>query len=226
MTDLTHTENSDAIAARASAPIAERNALHDAEPGRLAVYAALSAMATTVPLPWLPDLAARSVRGALAHGVAARFDVALRPDARDVLAEPAGTEGPRGAIGHLSAYARRFVLRRFGPAALLAPARSALSVFALGHLLHRYFETARRETGPLDVVEARKVRRAIDRAVLHVISVEAEARFPKLPELEGDGRDATTRWLDAFLERAAGLPAWAVRRLEAAFDEVLPTTDG
>src|SRR5258708_3798908 len=66
--------------------------------GRIGVYAALGASVGALPLPWLPDSLVRRVRGALVHDVAVRHGVSLSSDARDVLAEPAGPDGPRGLV--------------------------------------------------------------------------------------------------------------------------------
>src|SRR6202008_3528231 len=42
------------------------------ERSRLGVYAAIGASAGAVPLPWIPDVLVRRVRGALVHDVAVR----------------------------------------------------------------------------------------------------------------------------------------------------------
>ena len=79
--------------------------------GRIGVYAAVGASVGAVPLPWIPDSLARRVRGALVHDVAVRHGVSLSRDARDVLSEPAGPDGPRSLL----AQTMRFVGYRFAP---------------------------------------------------------------------------------------------------------------
>jgi len=69
--------------------------------------------------------------------------------------------------------------------------------------------------------EARRVRKAIDSAVLHVVSPGVETRRLTLPDAPEDLRDEFTRWLDTLLITGASLPSYLERRLEAAFDQVV-----
>lgn len=197
--------------------------------GRLGVYAAIGASIGSVPLPWLPDAFARRVRGALVHDVAARHGLSLTREAREVLAEPSGPDGPRGIV----AQAVRFigvrialrVLAGFGPIALVWPLRRALDTYLLGHLFDRYLELSRTERAVrIDVEEARRVRLAIDRAVLRALTV-VTAPIHEAPAID-DQRDASAVFVDALLGVAAGLPAKVMRRLEAAFDELLTQSHG
>lgn len=191
--------------------------------GRLGVYAALGAVAGSVPLPWVPDSIARRVRGALVHDVAARHGLSLTNEAREALAEP-NVEGDTAARGILR-YAARFavtkILARVGPIGVLPPVRGALSVFVLGYLFDRYLELARAErTVRIDVDEAKRVRRAIDRALVHAVTAEGDnERVASAPE---EMRDTVTQVVDTFLMAAAGVPEWLLHRLNAAFDELLP----
>jgi|CZKU01.1.fsa_nt_gi hypothetical protein len=197
--------------------------------GRLGVYAAIGASLGSVPIPWLPDAFARRVRGALVHDVASRHGLSLTRDARDVLAEPSGPDGPRGFV----AQALRFVgvrvalrvLTGFGPVAVVWPLRHALSTYLLGHLLDRYLDLSRTERAVrIDVEEARRVRLAIDGAVLRALTVVTPP-LRESPSID-DQRDAIDVFVDAMLAVAAGLPAKAMRRLEAAFDELLTQAHG
>src|SRR5262245_35305957 len=145
-------------------------------PGRLGTYTALGAMTGTVPLPWLPDVVARRIRGALAHDVAARHGLSITNDARKVLAEPAGPEGPRSVLGHAAQYLAGKVLSRFGPLWVLGPLRNGAQTFVLGHLMHRYLSRARKSRSVrIDVDEARTVRRAIDEALIAVVTADVYA---------------------------------------------------
>src|SRR5262249_44298615 len=140
--------------------IAERGSTELAKPqlgpGRLGTYTALGAMTGTVPLPWLPDVVARRIRGALVHDVASRHGLSITPDARKVLAEPAGPEGPRTFIGHAAQFLAGKVLSKVGPLWVLGPVRNGAQTFVLGHLMHRYLTRARKEPSVrIDVEEAR-----------------------------------------------------------------------
>jgi hypothetical protein len=189
-------------------------------PGQLGTFAALGAAAGAVPLPWLPDVLARRLRGALVHDIAARHGVALAPGARRVLADPDATKEKRGPLLKAFAYLSRKLLVRFGPLALLPPLRAALETYVLGHLFDRYLSrTARDSATRLDGDEARVVRNAIDRAVLRVVSAEGESRWPTPPLAPEESRDELTRVLDGLLNATATIPSWLLQRLDAAFDE-------
>jgi hypothetical protein len=199
------------------------------DPGRLGVYTALGASVAALPLPWLPDALSRRVRGALVHDIAVRRGLSLTREARDLLAEPSGPDGPRGVVAQALRFfgvklaARLFA--RFGPIGMFWPVQQALRTFALGRLFDRYLERARTERAVrIDVDEARRVRRAIDAAFARAITVQvAPAEEPAAID---DQRDATTALVDALLGIAAGVPERLLRRLEVAFDELLVHADG
>lgn len=192
--------------------------------GRIGVYTALGATSGLVPLPWVPDVVARRIRGALAHDIAARHGLSLTPEARAIFAEPAGTEGPRGVIAQGVVFVSTKVLGRLGPLGVLPPVRSAVSTFVLGHLFQRYLETARTERAVrIDVEEARRIRRAIDQAMIYALTTEARAPKDEYPYPPEDLRDRTTQVIDGVILAITNVPGWLVRRIEAAFDEVLLT---
>jgi hypothetical protein len=197
--------------------------------GRLGVYATLGATAGAVPLPWVPDSLLRRLRGALVHDLAVRHGLSLSRDARDVLCEPAGPDGPRGLVSQTV----RFVglrlagraLTRIGPLRLLLPARSALQTWALGHLFDRYLELGRVERAVrVDAGEARRVRQAVDGALARALTIEPPA--VEEPTVIDDQRDAATAFIDGLLGFAAGVPGRLVGRLDAAFDDLLAHGDG
>src|ERR1700733_4865432 len=126
-----------------SEPVARGLAMQPVGPGRVVTYA---------------------VRGALTQDIAARHGLSITLEARDLLAEPAGTEGPRGLGAQAMRFVTRRLLGRFGPLGFVPPVRSGLETFVLGHLFARYLESLRTERAArIDVEEARELRRAIDR---------------------------------------------------------------
>jgi uncharacterized protein (DUF697 family) len=190
--------------------------------GRLGTYTVMGAASGIVPLPWIPDAIVKRVRGALVHDLVSRHGLSLTPEARTVLVEPAGTEGPRGFISQGVTFAVTRVLGRFGPLAVIPPVRSALGTFVLGHLLQRYLEGARTaRSARIDIEEARRVRRAIDQALLYALTTEARPSREDAPFAAEDLRDQTTQVIDGVLISIASMPGWLTRRLDAAFDEVL-----
>ena len=190
--------------------------------GRLGTYTMLGAACGVVPLPWIPDATVRRVRGALVHDLTSRHGLALTPEARTLLVEPNGTEGPRGLLNQGARFAVGKVLGRFGPFALIAPVRSALGTYALGHLLQRYLESSRTARSVrIDIEEARRVRRAIDQAIVFALTTEARPSREESPHAPEDLRDKGEQVVDGVLISIASMPGWLVRRLEAAFDDVL-----
>jgi hypothetical protein len=191
-------------------------------PGRVGTYAVLGAAAGSVPLPWLPDAIARRVRGALAQDIAARHGLSITREARDLLSEPAGTEGPRSVGGQAMRFVTRRLLGRFGPLGFVPPVRSGLETFVLGHLFARYLDGARTERAArIDVEEARDLRRAIDRALVLAMSPEVHGAIEGAPRAPEELRDTVTQVVDGVLMTFAGAPEWILRRLEAAFDEAV-----
>ncbi|MBX3185687.1 MAG: hypothetical protein KF819_01680 [Labilithrix sp.] len=214
----TRDESSDRIESRRSEALGRRQL----GGGRLGTYTVLGAACGIVPLPWVPDATVRRVRGALVHDLTARHGLSLTPEARAVLVEPAGTEGPRGFLRQGATFAITKVLGRFGPLAVIPPVRSALGTFVLGHLLARYLETARTaRSARIDIEEARRVRRAIDQALLYSLTTEARPSREDPPFPAEDLRDHGEQVVDGVLISIASAPGWLVRRLDAAFDEVL-----
>ncbi|HEY8041508.1 MAG TPA: hypothetical protein VIF15_16995 [Polyangiaceae bacterium] len=199
------------------------------EGGRLGVYTALGASVSAIPLPWVPDSLVRRVRGALVHDIAVRHGLSLTQDARDVLCEPSGPDGPRGllaqAVSYLGVRLAARTLTRFGPIGMVWPVRNALRTFVLGHLFDRYLEAGRTERAVrVDVDEARRVRQAIDGALARALTVEAPPA--EEPTVIDDQRDAVTALMDGLLGLAAGVPGRLMGRLDAAFDDLLAHRHG
>ena len=190
-------------------------------PGRLGTFTTIGVLAGSVPLPWIPDALARRLRGAMVHDVAARHGLSLTPEARAILSEPSGIEGPRGVIGQAIKFATSKVLARFGPLALINPVRTGLATFVLGYLFNRYLEATRTDRAVrIDIEEARRVRQAIDQALFHLVTAEIRPASDDAPNAAEDLRDPTTAVFDSAFIAAASVPGWFMRRLDAAFDDV------
>jgi hypothetical protein len=193
-----------------------------AAPGRLTVMALLGMIAGAVPLPIVPSVALRRVRGALAHDIAARHGLSLTVEARSEIAEPSPAARGGALLATLAFVARR-TLRRFGFLGIVPPISAWLEVYALGLLFDRYLERVRSsQTVRIHGGEAKLVRKAIDTAVSRALSPKLELR-PETGKIEPteELRDMPTRLLDGILLAAAALPDHVQRRLESAFDDVL-----
>jgi len=189
---------------------------------RIGVYTALGTLSGVVPLPWLPEAVVRQIRGTLAHEVATRHGLSLTPEARRILASTSGVEGPRGMVAEAFMFASTKVLGRFGPLGVLSPVRFGVTTFLLGHLFQRYLETVRRDRAVrVDAEEARRIRRALDQAILYVFTTEVDREKFEIPRASEDLRDGTTQLLDSVLISLANLPSWLVRRVEASFDDLI-----
>ena len=193
--------------------------------GRLSVYATLGALTGLVPLPWVPGSLAKRVRGALVQDIAARHGLSLSTEARTVLARSGGSAGTTGMALQAVRYVGLKLIPRLAPLGFLAPVQSALTIWALGHLFDRYVESCRTERAVrIDTVEAERVREAIDRAIMHAFT--AAGREENVETSPEELRDTVKQVVDGMLTAAAALPSWLVRRLDAAFDELVPHAQG
>ena len=190
--------------------------------GRLAVLTGVSLAAGAIPLPILPDRVVTHVRGAVAHESAARYGLSLSSDARRALARPNAKDRMRALLRKGVELFTRRLLRRVGPLAPLSTLVTSFEVYALGHLLDRYFEEVR-APGTVRILEgeAERVRVAIDEAVLVAFYPTTQPNPLMLGKGTEDLRDEFTRWIDTLLVGAATLPSYLQRRLDAAFDEVI-----
>lgn len=190
--------------------------------GRLAMLTGMSVAAGLIPLPFVPDRVLRQIRGAAIFDAAARHGVSLSSDARDVLADPSSDDRMRAMLRKGAEMAVRRILRRLGPLAPLTTAARAFEVFALGHLVDRYFRTVRKGASlRVQDHEARLLRKAIDDATMRAFHPSTEPRPLLTAGAVEDLRDEFTRWLDTLLLTGATLPSYLERRLDAAFDEVV-----
>jgi len=190
--------------------------------GRLAILTGLSLLASAIPVPFLPSRVVEQVRGAIVQDVAARHGLSLTNEARRIFAESSGESPVRMAARTAFGFVTRTFFKRLAPVSALLSATSAVEVYALGHLFERYVEQHRGSSAVrVHADEARRLRAWIDRAILRAFSPAIHpTATPLLPGVE-DLRDEFTRWLDAALLTAAGLPGYLERRLDAAFDAVV-----
>jgi hypothetical protein len=189
--------------------------------GRLGAFTLLGVAAGSVPLPWVPAALARRVRGALAQDIVARHGLSLSPEARDAFAGPDVRERSGGVAREAMRFLTRRVLGRLGPMSMFPPVRSGLDTFVLGHLLSRYVMARQEASIRIDEKEAIDVRRIIDRALTHALTAGIEGLPEPLEPPPEDLRDEVTQAVDGVLIATATVPSWLVRRLEAAFDDML-----
>lgn len=186
--------------------------------GRLGSYAVMGAALGTIPLPIVPGALGTRLRGALLYDIARRHGLSLSNEARAILSAPFAPSSLKGTLGHVVGFAADRVLGRLGPLAVLSPLRKGLSAYVLGRLFHRYLSEIRREVAlRIDVEEARRIRGAMERALLHALRAQVPAEHVETTEPE-DVRDEVTKLTDGLLAAAASLPSWLTRRLDAAFD--------
>ncbi len=190
--------------------------------GRLATLSGMALLVGAIPLPILPDRALQQLRGAVAHDTSSRHGLSLTSDARATLAATSTHDRMRVMLRKgLQLLARR-LLRRLGPLAPLTAAVGAVEIFALGHLLDRYFSRFRNRTSVrLQAAEATQLRQAIDRAVVSAFHPATQPTTLALPEANEDLRDEFTRSIDNLLLTTATMPNYVQRRLEAAFDDIV-----
>jgi len=107
---------------------------------------------------------------------------------------------------------------------VLAPAVSAFETYALGHLLDRYLEEVR-TGGPVCVQaeEAQRIRMIVDRTLLKCLMPDVVVPSDSPPDNPpgDDARDDVTRLVDWTLLSSAAMPSYLLRRLDAAFDQVI-----
>src|SRR5579863_10209070 len=65
---------------------------------RMSAYTALGASVAAVPLPWLPAMLLRRIRGALVHDIAVRRGFSLTSDARSLLSNPSDSAIESGPL--------------------------------------------------------------------------------------------------------------------------------
>lgn len=191
---------------------------------RVGVYTALGALSGVIALPWLPDTVARRVRGALAQDLCSRHGVALTPEARAVLSEP-DADVLSGKMGAALRFVALRWLKRFSPLGFLPPVRSAVSTFALGHLMDRYFVRHRKERATrMDVEEAKHLRALVDKAVVELLRTDLQVPRDNVGAAPEDLRDGVTQLIDGVVIAVASVPDMITRRLDAAFDAVVKRT--
>jgi len=199
---------------------------HKFDASRSFAYSSLGALSGALPLPWVPDVIVRKVRGTLLHDIASRHRVALMDDARDLLVESWFPGMPKlsGVASAVVSQAGRFaagrVLSFLGPLGWLPPVRSAIYTYVLGHAFERYMETARISRAVrIDIEEARLIQKAVQRALLTLATVKSESPWKDRIDAPEELRSDTTRMVDGIILSVVSLPGWFVSRLDSAFDD-------
>src|SRR5689334_23258906 len=83
-----------------------------ASPGRISVMALIGMIAGAVPLPFVPAVVLKRIRGALVHDVVTRYGLCLTQEARDELAAASRAVQGGAFVTTVAFFARR-TLRRF-----------------------------------------------------------------------------------------------------------------
>jgi hypothetical protein len=187
------------------------------------VYALAGALVGFVPLPIVPRRLVRTLRGAVAHDACARHAIALTPDARDVLAEPAAPGKEIGLVREAMTFAAGRALTKVAPFGVMyGPLKDGWETLAFGRLLDRYLGVHRKShTVRIDLDEAREIRQIVDRAAMRALELGLRADAPPEPSAAEDYRGTIERVVDGALIGLARLPEVVARRLDAALDDVV-----
>lgn len=203
---------------------------HKFDSSRSLAYSSLGALTGALPLPWVPDLMVRKIRGTLLHDIASRHGVALMDEARDVLCESWFPGVPKlsgmaaAAVSHAGRFAVGRALSFLGPLGWLPPVRSAVYTFVLGHVFERYMETARiSKAVRIDADEAKLIKKAVERALLAMATVKTESPWKDRVDAPEELRTDATRVVDGVILSVVSLPGWLVSRLDSAFDDAWAT---
>jgi hypothetical protein len=182
----------------------------------------LGLAASAVPVPFVPSVGLRRVRGALAFDIATRHGLSLTEEGRKEMAEPS-KRARGGSLLTTVAFVAGRALRRVGWLGLLPPVAAWLEVYAFGLLFDRYLERVRSSSAVrIHGSEAKLVRNAIDAAVSRAFSPTLEPRKRATSTEPGEElRSLVTRVVDGVLLGVAGVPDYVKRRLETAFDAEL-----
>ncbi|MBK8173040.1 MAG: hypothetical protein IPK60_22280 [Sandaracinaceae bacterium] len=193
------------------------------------VYAAISGMAASVPLPWFDTVIARAARGSAMRRVAARRGVRLSPGARRALSKAGVGLGRAGLKGRL---VRNVLTRIFPVLGIATRVEDALETVVCVLLLDHYLATAPRGSRPLETEEAERVQAAMKQSLTHGVFAALRAAprglWDTVREVATDMRAGddeerafTERLVDAVLDGVAGAPDGVSTRLASAFDKAL-----
>ncbi|MEO0321673.1 MAG: hypothetical protein AAF447_01855 [Myxococcota bacterium] len=204
------------------------------DPVSLVPHATVAAFAAALPIPLLDDVLGRLARGSALRRVAKGHGVALRPDARQRLAEaapPLLQALPGGGI------TRRVLVRVATPLRVWGRAEAGVVAMLDARLLDHYLaiapERGWREAGaPLALVEAESLLAAMKAAregglprSLLAFPVRFAASLSDLPStLRGDddeGRNRVERAMDTLLDAFADAPPGAWEAVTARFERAL-----
>ena len=193
------------------------------------LYAAISGIASSVPLPWFDGVFARTARGSAMRRVAQRRGIRLTHDGRRVLSKAGVGIGRIGMKGRFVRAALTRVMPFLNAASRI---EDALETVACVLLFDHYLATSNRGTHPLDLSEAERVRDAMRSALTHGVFASfrdaPKGLWETLKDVVADfragddeDRRIVERLVDALLDGMASAPEGFTSRLATSFDEAL-----
>jgi hypothetical protein len=195
--------------------------------GAGAVYAAVSSLVATVPLPILDRWLVTLVRGAAMRRVAERHGVRLTPKARTVLS---GTSASNEKSSRARSLVRTAVERVLSPLRVVGRIEDAIGTVIAASLFDYYLATADR-AGPITEAEAKRVRKAIESAEIRGLFLALRSAPGAAADLvttsvktvvrADDDRTPAERLADALLEGLSRAPDGFLERARLAFDRAL-----
>jgi hypothetical protein len=201
--------------------------------GPLGVYAVAAGLASAIPIPVLDSALGGLARGAAMRRVAERHGVRLRPDARELLAQPMGASA-RGRRGRI---VRAVALRVLAPLRVPARIEEVVETILSAALLDHYLTRADRPAGaPLHLDEARRIRRAIDAAGTRTAAASVRSMPRSLLDavrdagraavgFDDEDRTPAERTIDTLLDALADAQRGVSDDLRRAFDAALRADD-
>ncbi len=198
--------------------------------GAVSVYAAAAGLASALPIPFVDGIVAAAARGGAMRRIAKRRGISLTSEARHVLGK-AGIDRDPKVKGYrlVRSVVQRFVL----PLAALDRVEDGLASLASSLLFQRYLELEDVPSGTtIDAPEAKRIRRAIDIAVVGGVGDAMKtvpdnmrdlgnALIAAARSLDDEGRGRHEAVLDTLLDAIADVPEGVFDTLVARFDRAL-----
>ncbi len=193
----------------------------------LAVYASAAGIVGFVPLPLVDELLGDLARGSAMRRVAARHNVSLLPEARELLSKPISRPRKNGRL------LRSIVSRLAAPLRIVSRVEDGATAFASARLLDHYLATSERRLGSaIHLEEAKEIRNAMQRALGETVVRavrDAPASFFRVvadvargvTKEDDERRTILERMMDTLLDAAAEAPPNVGDELVGRFEEAL-----